>query len=132
MIALKYILFAAVSILINILFQFVSSYIYSGSLSLYLAMVIGTIAGLLSKYSFDKNFIFYLKPQNRINDAKIFLSYAITGVFTTAIFWGIEISFDTLWGGNSKYIGAFLGLCIGYQTKYYLDKKYVFISMEKI
>ena len=49
-------------------------------------------------------------------------------VFTTIIFWGTEIAFDTLFQDpNAKYLGAVIGLSIGYIIKYFLDKKYVFI-----
>jgi putative flippase GtrA len=51
------------------------------------------------------------------------------GVFTTIIFWGTEIAFDYLIRTpNAKYLGAMIGLSVGYVIKYYLDKKYVFVQ----
>ena len=58
--------------------------------------------------------------------------YSLMGVFTTIIFWGMEIAFDILYADlNAKYIGAIVGLTIGYIIKYFLDKKYVFIHKER-
>jgi len=55
------------------------------------------------------------------------------GVFTTIIFWGTEIAFDILFQDpNAKYLGAVIGLSIGYVIKYFLDKRYVFIHKEEI
>ena len=91
-------------------------------------MFFGTLAGLVAKYILDKKFIFYHIPTNKKDDAKKFTLYSLMGVFTTSIFWGTEIAFDTFsQGPNSKYLGAVIGLSIGYIIKYFLDKKYVFI-----
>lgn len=90
-------------------------------------MFMGTLVGLISKYILDKKFIFHFKPKNKKNDAKTFISYTLTGSITTLLFWGIEISFDSVFGGEvAKYIGAIIGLSLGYSIKYLLDKKFVF------
>ena len=124
MIALKYLIFAIISIVVNLFFQWISFLVYSGAFSLYLAMAVGTIAGLLTKYVLDKKWIFYHKPKDKKDDAKKFILYSFMGVFTTLIFWGFEIAFDYFW--NLKYVGATIGLSIGYFVKYHLDKKFVF------
>ena len=55
------------------------------------------------------------------------------GIFTTIIFWGTEIIFNTLsQSPYAKYLGAVIGLSIGYVIKYFLDKKYVFIHDEGV
>jgi len=52
-------------------------------------------------------------------------------VFTTIIFWGTEIGFDVIFDNdNAKYLGAVIGLSIGYIVKYFLDKKFVFINKD--
>lgn len=90
-------------------------------------MSIGTIAGLIVKYILDKRYIFYYQTQKNIEDVIKFFIYSCMGIITTLIFWGTEILFYTLWQhGISKYIGAIIGLTIGYVTKYQLDKRYVF------
>lgn len=127
MIAIKYTLFAIISTLLNLLFQYLSFFVYVGFASLYLAMFVGRLAGLVSKYILDKKYIFYHTPKDKADDAKKFMLYTLMGIFTTVIFWGAEIGFDALFGRESaKYIGAVIGLSIGYVTKYFLDKKYVF------
>ena len=122
-----YIIFAVISTLLNLIFQYFTSLIYNGFLSLYVAMFVGTLVGLISKYILDKKFIFQFKPKNKKNDAKTFISYTLTGGVTTLLFWVIEISFDNIFGGEvSRYIGAIIGLSLGYSIKYLLDKKFVF------
>ncbi len=54
------------------------------------------------------------------------------GIFTTIIFWGTEIGFNAIFENqNAKYIGAIIGLSIGYAIKYFLDKKFVFVHKEE-
>lgn len=127
MIAIKYGLFAAFATLVNLVFQYLSFTLYRGNFDIYLAMAVGTLAGLICKYVLDKKYIFFHKPKSRKNDAKKFLAYTFTGGFTTLIFWGTELGFDAVFGGDiAKYVGAVIGLSIGYLAKYSLDKKYVF------
>lgn len=127
MTAIKYTLFAIISTLLNLLFQYLSFLIYADSGSLYIAMFIGTLAGLISKYSLDKKFIFYHEPKDKTDDAKKFMRYTLMGGVTTMIFWGTEIGFHMLFNNEyAKYIGAIIGLGMGYSFKYFLDKKYVF------
>ena len=128
MLAIKYTVFAAISTLFNLLFQYFSFFVYTGFGALYVALFIGTLAGLVVKYILDKKFIFYHVIENKKDDAKKFALYSLMGVFTTVIFWGTEIAFDALFENpNAKYMGAVIGLSIGYVIKYFLDKKYVFI-----
>lgn len=127
MIAVKYILFAIISTLLNLSFQYVSFNAYEGMGSLYVAMFLGTLAGLVSKYILDKRYIFKYVSKGKSDDAVKFILYTLMGASTTAIFWGAEIAFDAIVGGEyAKYIGATIGLSIGYVTKYFLDKRFVF------
>ncbi len=133
MLAVKYTIFAIISTLFNLLFQYFSFGLYTELGSLYVAMFFGTLAGLVAKYILDKKFIFYHTPKDKKDDAKKFALYSLMGVFTTIIFWGTEITFDTLsQDPNAKYLGAVIGLSIGYVIKYFLDKKYVFIHKEEV
>jgi len=128
MLALRYIIFAIISTLVNLLFQWISFSLYSGIFSLYIAMALGTLSGLIVKYVLDKKWIFYHTPKNRKDDAKKFFLYSFMGVFTTIIFWGVEMLFYYLLPyPNAKYIGAVIGLGIGYTIKYFLDKRFVFV-----
>lgn len=127
MIAFRYVLFAIISTLVNLAFQYLSFLLYSGFLSLYLAMFMGTLAGLILKYILDKKYIFFHETKSKKDDGKKFLLYSLMGVFTTFIFWAFEIGFDYFLAFESaKYLGAVVGLSIGYIVKYNLDKKFVF------
>ncbi len=127
MIALKYVCFAVIATVLNLLTQALSLSIYFGAYSLYVAMTFGTLVGLVSKYALDKQFIFGYQPASRMDNVNRFLSYSLTGVFTTAVFWITEITFDAAWESDlAKYVGAVVGLSIGYVLKYYLDKRFVF------
>jgi putative flippase GtrA len=51
------------------------------------------------------------------------------GGVTTIIFWGFELSFYYFFESTlMKYVGGGLGLILGYISKYFLDKKFVFTS----
>ena len=124
---LKYSLFALIATIINLFTQFISLAIYSQDFSLYIAMFFGTLTGLIAKYILDKKYIFYYVVKDKKEDSQKFILYSIMGVFTTLIFWGFEIGFDYIFDSEiAKYIGAIIGLSIGYVTKYFLDKKFVF------
>lgn len=127
MTAIKYIIFAIVSTLFNLFFQYLSFSVYQGFLSLYVGMACGTMAGLITKYILDKKYIFYHQPKSKKEDAQKFMLYSLMGVITTFIFWGTEITFDYVFATEiAKYVGAIIGLSIGYVAKYFLDKRFVF------
>ena len=133
MLAIKYAIFAIISTMFNISFQYITNYLYSDFGALYLAIFIGTIAGLIPKYILDKRYIFYYKTESKRDDVKKFGLYTLMSVFTTIIFWGTEIGFDFIFDNdNAKYLGAVIGLSIGYIVKYFLDKKFVFIKKDNI
>ena len=123
-ILIKYIIFAIISTIINLSFQYISFYFYNGIYSIYIAMFNGTLSGLILKYILDKKFIFEYKSNSKKQESKKFILYSIMGLFTTLIFWLFELGFDKLF--NQKYLGAVVGLAIGYIVKYNLDKKFVF------
>ena len=124
---LKYSFFALIATIINLFTQFISLAIYSQDFSLYIAMFFGTLTGLIAKYILDKKYIFYYVVKDKKEDSQKFILYSIMGVFTTLIFWGFEIGFDYIFDSEiAKYIGAIIGLSVGYITKYFLDKKFVF------
>ncbi len=131
MLAIKYTLFAIISTMFNISFQYITHYLYSDFGALYLAIFVGTIAGLIPKYILDKRYIFYHETESKKDDVKKFGLYTLMSVFTTIIFWGTEIGFDFIFNNdNAKYLGAVIGLSIGYIVKYFLDKKFVFINKD--
>lgn len=137
MLALKYILFAVIATAVNLSSQFVTFTIIEKvaflsileNISLVLGILVGTATGLLTKYILDKKYIFKFQASSVKHDTKTFMLYTYVGIFTTCIFWGTELLFDLLLKTDSaRYIGAIVGLSIGYAIKYFLDKRFVFKS----
>lgn len=121
-----YLIFAVFATVVNLITQWICFSLYPGEFRLYVAMVFGTFLGLISKYILDKKYIFEIKSEGK-KEFGTFLLYSFTGGFTTFIFWGTEMLFAKLWEAQSmKYVGAILGLALGYTLKYQLDKRFVF------
>jgi putative flippase GtrA len=125
--AAKYIAFAGIASACNLFLQYCTLTVYAGPFALFAAMAIGTGAGLLVKFFLDKFFIFYHTSQKPSDVSLTFILYSLTGVGTTLLFWGIEVGFDWLFHApHAKYVGAAIGLSLGYWIKYHLDKRIVF------
>ena len=92
-----------------------------------LALVAGTLVGLVIKYLLDKRWIFFDFDTGLHAHGRKFMLYAVMGVFTTAIFWCVETAFWLVWRtDHMREVGALIGLGIGYVVKYKLDRRYVF------
>lgn len=127
--AFKYAFFALVATLANILCQDLAGRAYVGPFDLYLSMGVGTFAGLVVKYVLDKKYVFFYQTSGLEEDGRKFLLYSCMGIFTTLLFWAIEIGFDALFAGKlMRYVGAVVGLSLGYWIKYRLDKRFVFVE----
>lgn len=127
--AVNYTIFAIIATAANILFQEISSTIYNGMLSLYISIIVGTVAGLIVKYILDKKYIFKYQTQNHSHNTKTFTLYTIMGILTTIIFWGFELAFEYIYQTKEmRYLGGIIGLAIGYIVKYHLDKHFVFVK----
>jgi putative flippase GtrA len=129
-IALLYALGAVLAIVVNIGTQELSLILLSAfPWVVVLSVIAGTGTGLVSKYVWDRLLIFGFRPATAAGDLKAFGGYTLTGVGTTAIFWGFEFGFDLLFGTKlMRYAGGVIGLAIGYAIKYQLDKRYVFVG----
>lgn len=124
--ALRYSAFAAVATLINLGVQAAVLGIYAGPFHLMVAMAAGTVAGLVPKYMLDKIWIFADRDGGH---ATKFTLYTLMAVATTLVFWATEFLFDRLGnGGPLHYLGALIGLALGYWLKYRLDRRFVFAS----
>ncbi len=122
-----YALLAAIATATNIGAQAASLLVYTGAYAIALSIMLGTGVGLIVKYALDKRYIFRFKAETAAHDSKVFILYASTGVLTTAVFWGFELSFHALFGTDQmRYLGGVIGLAIGYVAKYELDKRFVF------
>ena len=124
---LRYALFAAVAVAVNLATQAASLGLYDGRGGLLLAMALGTGTGLLAKYALDKRFIFYDRTNGLRARSRQFTLYTAMGGATTALFWATELAFAALGEDpRLKYLGAALGLTLGYIAKYRLDRRFVF------
>jgi len=124
---LKYALFAAIATIVNLATQKIMDGLYSGPLTYFVSLGAGTLTGLVVKYILDKKFIFYYVVESKTQDMRKFILYCVMGLATTAIFWGFQTGFFLLWKVDyAKFIGAAIGLSIGYFVKYQLDKRFVF------
>lgn len=142
---IKYALFAVISMICNLstqqlclmffsLFSFLKDFenvsilgFFDLNLVLMAAIFISTLVGLIVKYILDKKYIFNYQTKSKSEGTKKFIMYSFMGVFTTAIFWAFELTFDSVFNHRyAKFVGAVIGLSIGYFIKYNLDKRFVF------
>ena len=101
---------------------------YSGVGTVEISILTGTILGFLSKYYLDRKYIFFYRFVNLKNDFKILSLYIFMSVIATLIFWSVEVLFDQIFEVRyMRYVGAILGLSIGYTIKYVLDRRFVFV-----
>lgn len=125
----RYCIFATITIatIANLTTQELSIRTYTGFLSIYVGIFLGTLVGLMIKYHLDKQYIFFFRPQSSLDDTKTFVAYGLTGIGTTLLFWITEIGCELVYGSKiARYLGAIVGLSIGYVVKYQVDKRYVF------
>lgn len=128
-VAVAYALFAIIAIIANILAQDIFLKIYQAEFAISLSILCGTAVGLVLKYWLDKRFIFRFVAKNLKQHGRTFMLYTVMGVLTTLIFWGTEWAFELMFQTKEmRYLGGVLGLVVGYMVKYFLDKKYVFVS----
>ncbi len=125
--AITYAILAILATIANIGAQDIVIRSYSGAFDIVFSVLVGTAVGLVVKYVLDKRYIFCFQARNTIHDSQIFALYTLTGLITTAIFWGFEFGFQHVFQSKEfRYLGGVIGLAIGYVTKYHLDKRYVF------
>jgi putative flippase GtrA len=131
---IKYSLFAVIAILVNLGMQrlvllvvdnwlgFINDWLGLGA-----AILVGTGAGLVTKYLLDRRWIFYDRLTSMSQQGQQFFLYSVTGVLTTLLFWGSELGAYFIWQTEfAREAGALFGLTLGYIAKYQLDKRFVF------
>lgn len=131
-IAVYYLLFALVATLANLGAQDGYLRLHRGGWAIPLSIAVGTVVGLVVKYVLDKRYIFCFRARHAAHDLRTFSLYAVMGLLTTGIFWGVEAAFHFWFSGDDamRYAGGALGLGIGYLIKYRLDKRFVFTGDE--
>lgn len=126
-VVINYCIFSLIATLANIGVQDVIVHLCSDSPGVLLSVLAGTAVGLVVKYGLDKRYIFRFRVRGMAHESKVFVLYTLMGVITTSIFWGLEYGFHLLFQEKDmRYLGAVLGLTIGYVIKFFLDKRYVF------
>lgn len=124
---LRYAVFAVIAVISNLAAQRAVLAVIPGSTGFVLALMVGTGVGLVVKYLLDKRWIFYDRSVGISAHGKRFSRYTLTGVATTAIFWGTETAFWWAFEADiMREVGAVIGLSIGYVVKYRLDRRFVF------
>jgi len=127
---LRYALFAALSMGVNLGTQSLVFFVISKTWNLWPGILAGTATGLVTKYVLDKRYIFFYKPKSKGDDGLRFVGYSLMGVVTTALFWSSEWAFDRFVPvTHARLIGGALGLVVGYYVKYRLDRRFVFRSV---
>jgi putative flippase GtrA len=125
--AIVYTVIALIATAANLGAQALSAWLWRGLGQIEISIVLGTGIGLVVKYLLDKIFIFRFKAASAAHDLQTFVLYTGMGVATTLIFWGFEFGFyKAFQDKNLRYLGALIGLALGYWAKYHLDKRFVF------
>ena len=123
----RYALFAAIATLANLAAQRLVLMTGEQPVHFLVAVMAGTLVGLVIKYILDKRWIFYDAGAGLRQHGAKFTLYAVMGLVTTVIFWGSESAFWFLWHTDfMRELGAVIGLTIGYVVKYNLDRRFVF------
>ena len=129
-IALRYALFAGLATLANLAVQRVVLALLAAPFAMLAypaALAAGTGVGLVVKFALDKRWIFFDRSAGAAAQGRLFWLYTLTGIATTAIFWGTETAFWLVWHSDAaREAGAVLGLAVGYVVKYRLDRRFVF------
>ena len=125
----KYTSFAVIATLLNLAAQDAVVRLVQGPWALYLSIGAGTLIGLFAKYVLDKKYIFAYRADSLMKDGETFILYMVMSVVTTLIFWGTELGFEFVFETKPlRYLGAVIGLTVGYIVKYRLDKRFVFVK----
>ena len=126
---LRYWAFAVIAMLANLLVQRGVLAMGDSAALFAVAMAAGTLIGLVIKYLLDRRWIFYDQDAGFSGQSRKFSRYTMTGVVTTALFWGTETACWLIWRTDMmRELGAVLGLTIGYIAKYQLDRRFVFVN----
>jgi len=126
MMFLRYVLFAILATLANLLTQEMTIRLTPVA-PLASSIILGTAAGFILKYWLDKKWVFEDEYEGHRQELQKITLYGVFSVLTTLVFWGFEVAFWTIWRTDlAKYSGAVLGLAIGYAAKFVLDRTFVF------
>lgn len=105
-----------------------------GTQALIVALLLGSAAGLLTKYVLDRRFVFRHElgvPIRPMREVSTFSRYTGTGVITTGIFWGCESTLYALTDDRALTLfGGAIGLIVGNWLKFHLDRRLTFVNRQ--
>ncbi|MFT3722008.1 MAG: GtrA family protein [Hyphomonadaceae bacterium] len=129
---IRYAAFAGAAICINLLTQNAVLALLGGLwFGIYAAILFGNASGLVFKFIVDKYWVFEDVDPSLAASSRKFALYAAFGVFTTLLFWAVELAFHYIFqSAFMTYVGGAIGLCVGYVIKYNLDKHVTFASRQ--
>jgi putative flippase GtrA len=147
-----YFVFAALMILLNYIIQKINQLwiapmvcsnfghidliqtLYCSSEPFNMPELIGSIVAVgityIIKFFLDKFIVFQKKSMEIKETSQQFAKYFLFAILTTVENIGIQFIFTNFFGTPLE-ISFIIALSIGYLTKFYLDKKYVFVDREK-
>jgi len=74
------------------------------------SILIGTAVGLPLRYLLKKRYIFAFQSDNIAYDGQLYFLYSFMGVFTAAIFGGVEYAFHLIFATDTmRYVGGVIG-----------------------
>ena len=127
--ALRYIAFALLATAGNLAVQRLVLGAIDRAFAYHLALLAGTMVGLVIKYALDKRWIFHDVESGAAAHGRKFTLYTAMGVVTTAVFWASETAAWLVWQTDfARELGAVAGLTVGYVIKYRLDRRFVFTA----
>ena len=122
----RYAVTAVMSVLANLLAQEATVQALPAA-HLMVSIVVGTLVGFFMKYGVDKTWTFREAYTSPSGEAQRIVLSGLFSVATTLIFWTFELGFHAIWQTDfAKYVGAVIGLVIGYVLKFWLDRRHVF------
>ena len=125
--AIVYTMIALIATAANLAAQEATVRVWHRAFRIALSVFIGTGAALVVKYVVDKIVIFRFRVASILHDLQTSILYTGMGVATSLLFWGFEFGFNaTFQDKNMRYVGALIGLGLGYWAKYHLDERFVF------
>lgn len=125
---MRYLLASCVALLVNLGAQRFVFLVEFGNFTFYLAVLVGTVLGVLVKYLLDVYLVFQMRARSPL-DVSQGARYLGVSVLTTLIFWASEsIGWWLTRDHSVREAFAATGLVLGYTIKYYLDRRLVFVG----
>lgn len=122
----KYSFISFISILFNVIAQFIFTKLFYYNYNFLIEMFLGSISGVTVKIILDRTYIFYYMNEKSIGNILRFVVYSFFEIISILLFIILEVIFNFFIPiPFSRYLGVIIGLSIGYSIKYHFDKRYI-------